>query len=163
MAAVVADDAIKQPEHPDGGKWLVIWVVPDGRSIFADSISEIVEEIIPGYADLDDDEGDPHLEARVATLAHLGGQAQASILAAEAGENFSEDELTAMLTPKELIVDIDAWNPAVPLLLLTTNYEPFTEHRAPDGTVIWLDPVSEVTFLSALQTLGFGELYVSGT
>lgn len=164
MATAVAQDAIKQPSHPDGQKWLVIWVAPDGRAIFADSISEIVSHIVPGYEELDDSDPsqDAHLEARVATLAKLAGDAQAHIVTDEGLENFTEDELTAMLTPKELIVDIDSWNPATPLLLLTTNYAPFTKHPAPEGAVVWLDPISEVTFLSGLQNLGFGELWVTG-
>lgn len=164
MVAVVAHDAIKQPAHPDGDKWLVVWVAPDGRAIFADSITDVIGEVITGYADLDDSDpnADPHLEARIATLASLGSSAQAAILQHDGAEHFTEEELTALLTPKELPVGIETWNPSTPLLLLTTTYAPFTEHKVPEGSVVWLDPVTEVTFLSAMQTLGYGELWVSG-
>lgn len=163
MVAVVVEGGVKHPVHPDGDKWLVVWVEPNGRAVFADSISEIVAELVPGYADLDDEvEDDSHLESRVATLAHLAARAQAAVLAEEGPSAFSEDELTAMLTPKDEAAPLTHWNPAAPLVLLTTSYKPFTDAEQPVGAVIWLDPVSETTLLSSLQSLGYGELWVAG-
>lgn len=163
MVAVVAHDAIRKPTHPDGQMWLVVWVSPDGRAIFADSITDVVNEIIPGYADLDDTDmtKDEHLEARIGTLAHLGGNAQAVMVADEGSDGFTEVELTAMLTSKELSAGVDSWNPAVPLVLLTTSYTPFTDVAQPEGSIVWLDPTSEVGFLNSMQTLGYGELWVN--
>lgn len=161
MVALTAPDPIKQPPHPDGEKWLVIWVAPDGCAIFADSISDIVAEIIPGYADLEDDEDDAHLQARTTTLAHLATIAQSAIVS-DAGNEFSAHEVDVASEPKDSVAKLESWGASYPLLLLTVLYEPFTEVVRPSGAIVWLDSSNEVAFLNAAQTLGHGELWVAG-
>ena len=164
MVAIIARDAIKQPDHPDNVPWLVVWVSRNGDAIFADSLSDIVGVIIDGYADLDDEgDDDPHLEARIDALAPLAAAAQALILADLAARDIqlSEDELTAALLDKERPTSLSRWNPAEPLILLTTTYEPFTDAPAPEGAVLWLDPTNEAAFLGSLNKIGEGELWTS--
>lgn len=164
MVAIIAQDAIRQPEHPDQKPWLVVWIARNGDAIFADSLSDIVAVLIDGYDDLDDEgDGDPHLEARIDTLAPLASAAQALILADLAARDIqlSEQELTAALLDKEQPTSLTRWNPAEPLILLTTTYEPFTDAPAPEGAILWLDPTNEAAFLGSLNKIGEGELWTS--
>lgn len=164
MVAIVARDAIRQPEHPEHKPWLVIWIVRNGEVIFADSLSDIVGVLIDGYGELDDDgDDDPHLNARIDTLAPLAQAAQALILADFAAREvrLSEEELNAALLDKEKATDLARWNPAEPLILLTTSYEPYTDAPAPEGAILWLDPTNEAAFLGSLNKIGEGELWMS--
>lgn len=166
MVAIVAHDAIRQPAHPDNRPWLVVWVgANSGDAIFADSLSDIVGKLIEGYDDLDDeDDNDLHLQARIDALAPMAAQAQAIVLAdlSERGIRLTETELNAALRNKEDAAGITRWNPAEPLVLLTTAYEPFADAPRPEGSILWLDPTNEAAFLSALNKLGAGELWVTG-
>lgn len=163
MVAVVSTDAVHVPPHPEGERWLVVWVGPDGNAVFADSMTDVIGEIIPGYLDLDDeDEDDLALDARIVALAQASSRAQAARLAAEPDHPLSEDELNVALLPKQQAPDITAWNPALPLLLLTTHYAPYTDEPRPEGAIVWMDPSTELTFLASLQKVGFGEMWLSG-
>lgn len=165
LVAIVSQDAVHKPEHPEGRAWVVAWVTEDGGAIFADSLSDIVGEIIPGYNDLDDDHRDDlHLQARLDLLAPLAARAQAVVLTELAYQNvhLSEAELNAALRDKELAAGISRWNPAEPLILMTTAYEPYTDEPRPEGSILWIDPTNEAAFLSSLNKLGEGELWVTG-
>lgn len=166
MVAIVAHDAIRQPKHPEDRPWLVVWVGRDGDAIFADSLSDIVGVLIEGYDDLDDEhEDDLHLQARIDFLAPLAAHAQTMILAdlAQRGIHLTEEELNAALRSKEEPVGVARWNPAEPLILLATAYEPYTDEARPEGSILWLDPTNEAAFLSSLNKLGIGELWVTGS
>lgn len=165
LVAIVAHDAVRQPPHPDGHSWLVVWVGSDGDAIFADSLSDIVAVLIDGYDELDDEhEDDLHLQARIDYLVPLASHAQTLTLTdlAQQGVHLSEEELTAAMASKELPVRISRWNPAEPLVLLTTAYEPYTDDTAPEGSILWLDPTNESAFLGSLAKVGVGELWVTG-
>lgn len=166
MVAIVARDAIQQPEHPEHRPWLVVWVARNGDAIFADSLSDIIGVLIPGYGELDEEhEDDLHLQARIDCLAPLAAHAQTLVLAdlATRGVHVSSKELNAATLHKEQSTALDRWNPAEPLILLTTAYEPFTGRAAPEGAVLWLDPTNEAAFLGSLSKIGEGELWVTGS
>lgn len=54
------------------------------------------------------------------------------------------------------------WQHVVPLVLIATDYLPFTGREAPTGNVLWLDPSTEVTYLRSLARLGILEFRVHG-
>lgn len=164
MVAVVVED-LAWPAHPEGRTWLVGWLTRKGDMVFADSLSDIVGVLIPGYDELDDEhEDDLHLQARIDYLAPIAKQAQALILAdlASQGVRLSDEELNAALRDKEQPAGIERWNPADPLVLLTTAYDPFTDTPRPEGSVRWLDPTNEAAFLQSLVKVAEGELWLAG-
>lgn len=135
------------------------------RTVLADSLTEIVGVILDGYEEAvaaDDDAA--LLEARIAALAQLAGAVQAQLAAeladSSGGEGVPEEVLQVLLAPKDgRIVELDEWPLPVPLLVLSTQYAPYSPVPVPAGSmVLVLDPVSERGFLDALQTLGFGVL-----
>lgn len=165
MVAIIAQNAIKIPVHPQGHDWLVVWVAKNGDAIWADSISDIVAALIPGYEELDDEvEDDLFLNARIDVIVPLASQAQSMILAdmAQRGIRLTESELNAALRSKELPAGVAQWNPSEPLVLLRTSYFPYTDDPAPRGSVLWLDPSSEISFLSSLSELGEGLIFAAG-
>lgn len=164
MVAVVTPDVVTVPEHPEGGRWAVIWAAADSpRTIFADSVSEVIAEIIPGYAEAwEKDDFDQLLNLRINVLVQLANVAQAGALAA-VDEPLTEEQIKTLLASKEEPVKIRDWEPAVPLVLIVSCYEPYTTSPRPNGAIKWLSPESEVDFLASLSTLGAGHLWVSGT
>ena len=42
----------------------------------------------------------------------------------------------------------------MPLVLIETDYEPFTQRPLPTGNIAWLNPYTEETFLESLDVAG---------
>lgn len=110
--------------------------------------------------------------ARVDSASVIAAQFQAVVLAemTAAGEfdpeTSTESVLTALLTPRGTgLVDGaefgGVWDNAVPLLLLTTDYVPFTANTVITGNVEFFDPSTERMYLQSLQKFGFVELFVN--
>ena len=168
MPARVSYTADEIPVHYSG-PWPFVFVVPDGTAVFADTRTEIVDAVIDGYGSLPEPDGedDPAFEARIDSLAGLGSQAQAGILAGlDDGEDIlprlDDGKLTALFTPKDSWpIPILSWDEQIPLILLVTNFEPYTVEPAPSGErIVWLDPTTETGYLDSLAKLGVGELHV---
>ena len=170
-----SEAAVLIPPHPDGGVWIYSVLDGSGTVTFADSASELVAMAIPGYGDIpDDDEG--HDEALIARYAHLVELAErtqhfmvddavksGALVLTEAGEEI----LTALFAPRDRPwegamsasgwTDMD-WRHEVPLVLLASDYAPYTLRETPTGRIVWLDPTTEVTYLRSLNELGLIEL-----
>ena len=168
MSAQVSFQADEIPAH-GGGPWPFVFVGPDGAAVFSDTRTEIVDAMIDCYPAVLDplSMDDQALEARIDSLASLGSQAQAGILASLSDQEellplLDDVKLTALFAPKDSWpIPITTWDEQIPLLLLATNFAPFTETPAPSGErIIWLDPTTETTYLDALSKLGVGELHV---
>ena len=60
------------------------------------------------------------------------------------------------------VLEFEEWTSNTPMLLLATNYAPYTEVIPPEGdAIVWLNPHDERTFLMSLHRLGIGELWVN--
>jgi hypothetical protein len=179
------------PERPGGGPWPYVAVTLSGLTYLADSVTEIIEATLPGYADLKfvdgagnvefiDEGNDVALVMRYVDLIGYAAGLQESLVgtAIERGDFdpalASEDVLTALfaerIVPFEgvpLTDDVNdervnlEWELEVPLVLMTSDYVPFTERPAPTGNIVWLDPTTELTYLRSLDRLGVMKLLVS--
>ena len=143
-------------------------------TVYADTLTELVGFVIPEYGDLPltvDGDADALL-ARVDAAVNAVALAQATVMLAmeEAGEfnpeAASEDVLTALLTARGTALVSGAewggdWAEDVPLLLLATDYAPFTDLVPITGNVQYFDPSDERTFLASLEDLGWARLYVN--
>jgi len=179
------------PENPNGAPWPYAAVSISGESYFADSVTEIIEATLPGYTDLKfvdaagnveflDEGNDVALVMRYDDLIGYATGLQEELVstAIEKGDfdpdAVSEDVLTALFA--ERIVPFEGvplsddandtrvnleWELDVPLVLITSDYLPFTERPEPTGNVIWLDPTTELTYLRSLDRLGVMKLLVS--
>jgi hypothetical protein len=135
---------------------------------FSDDMSDLVGAIIPGYSAVTDDE--EALLARWRCAAATATEVQQLIAAANGLDPSveSEDTLTALFTDRgELVPDgligPGGWTHQVPLVLLATDYEPFTSTPKPGGNIQWLDSSTERAFLRTLSDLGVCMFYTHDT
>jgi hypothetical protein len=185
-----ADDAAT-PAHPAGRKWQYAAVALDGTTYYADSVTEIIDATLDGYAELKhvdengeteffDQGNDLALVMRYDDLVGYATGLQEQIVKTHIEErefdpaSISEEVLTALfaekIVPFEGIpvsddpanTDMDlAWSLEVPLVLLTSDYLPFTDRMVPDGNIVWLDPTTELTYLRSLDKIGVMKLLVA--
>lgn len=179
------------PEHPSGRKWQYAAVKLDGTTYYADSVTEIIDATLDGYAELKhvdengeaeffDQGNDLALVMRYDDLVGYATGLQEQIVKTHIEErefdpaSVSEEVLTALfaekIVPFEGVplsddpanTDMDlSWNLEVPLVLMTSDYSPFTDRMVPDGNIVWLDPTTELTYLRSLDKIGVMKLLVA--
>ena len=161
------------PVREDGSSWPFALLIGE-ETVYADTLTELVAHIIPGYADFAGDE-DGHVLAflaRVDLAAGVASQAQAVVLAEATksgefiAEEESEDVLTILLSQRgSSLIDGspfgNRWDHPVPLVLVSTDFAPFSEHELIDGNVQYFNPGDERVFLESLQAFGFVGLFVN--
>lgn len=164
------------PEYPEGGPWpLAMLFIGDGgepKTALSDTHTALLGALIPKYLDLPETpEGhDSALVARYEHAVALANSIQGDLAAqaADAGHfdpaSESEDVLTAIFTEKtEAFTGVPAadgelnlaWEHEVPLVLIDTDYAPYTARTRPTGRTVWLNPSTEVEYLASLAELGF--------
>lgn len=141
----------------------------NGEITFAETRTELVGHIIDGYDQLpQNEEGhDNALWLRYRAAVQFAGAVQAVVAAAESeAGNFeasliSETDRTAMFGDKgEKPDDIKNWAHKVPLVLISTDYAPYTSTQAPEGNILWINPHNETVFLNSLHEIGVIALYI---
>lgn len=171
MATVIIDGDLPDqlPEHEDGTPF-PFCLARGNRLVLADTRTELVEDLIEGYADLPRTEaGDEDaLYLRYKSVTDVADQFQQIVAAQAANEGKfdhtveSEENLTAIFTPRvEKISDFSPWNHVVPLILISTDYAPFKSEPVPEGNIKFLNPYTETTYLDTLSELGVIELHVN--
>lgn len=157
------------PVRDDGTNFPFAALLEDSI-ILSDSRTGILASLIEGYGDIpENDEGDQ--EALVARYEFSVATADLhqQIIAAEklnSGEfdHTVEDEetLTSIFTSRrERLPEMTRWDHSVPLVLVGTDYAPYTSLVRPEGNVMWVEPYNETLFLNSLEGLGLLELHVS--
>lgn len=134
---------------------------------FSDTLTDLIGAVLPGYGTLSDDDA---LTARWQCAAATATQVQ-QLLAAGADLDpaaESEDTLTAIFTDRALplpvgLVPATGWNHPVRLVLLATDFAPFTDTLPPQGNVELFDPSTERSFLRSLASLGLAQFYTHDT
>ncbi len=120
----------------------------------AQTASELVDELIDGHSEANDDQ---RLLLRARFLAEHANAVQATILADVAHHyELDEDALTVLLHDRDReTIAFDRWDSDIPLLLITTGYMPFTDRPRPAGdSILWLDPSTETSFLRSISSIG---------
>ena len=131
------------------------------------TITELVAAlpgIDPGYLDLDDEAA---LYARYdhAVAAAREAQDQQASDSDDFNPGKASEEVLTMLfaVPKSTpLAGLHAWNELVPLVLIATDYAPYTEQLAPSGNVKFINPADERSFLDTLMDVGLINLVVAG-
>lgn len=156
------------PVHEDGTPYAFAAFVGENL-ILGDSRTDVVSGIIDGYGDIPHTE-EGHLEALVARYEFAVGVADVhqQIIAADklnSGEfdHTLEDEetLTSIFrSRRERLPEMSRWDHPVPLVLVGTDYAPYTTLPRPEGNVQWVEPYNETTLLDSLAALDVLELHV---
>lgn len=141
------------------------------RTILADTRTELLAELIPGYGDLQA-HGDMAPEemawARYCAAVSLADQL-AEVLVGEAvrtgavdPHSLSEDDINTVMPPDRMLSAPfeGTWGGALPLVLVRSDYVPHTQVPVPTGNVRFVDPTTEATLLDSLVEAGLAELMV---
>ncbi|MFS0887026.1 hypothetical protein [Aeromicrobium sp. 179-A 4D2 NHS] len=170
---IIVGDLPDDTGKDDGSLWPFVMLHGE-RTVFADTRTELVGALIPGYDDIATGDDVTALVDRFGESVRLANTLQgfiAGVVANDPDAPFSlatatEEELTLFLSdrldrPVENI-GVTHWDHEVPLVLVTTMFEPHDPgHEIPSGNVLWIDPTDETTFLDSLADLGQIRLFTS--
>jgi len=165
---IETDDTTTTPT-PDE-EFVLLFPSP-GQAIYAPDRTGLVEALIPGYGDLDANvEGDDEaLYLRYNAAKNIAAQVRETIFGSMVSEgkvsygDYTEDELNTILPHGAFEPGppfTGEWTDRVPLVLLRTDYAPFSAYEAPSGNVLYIDPYTETTFLDSLDALGLFKVIV---
>ena len=126
------------------------------RRAYADTMAELVDALSPGYASLATDrERD---EARVSLALDAQVRVQADVAASGRLRDCTDDERTLILGGRHEPPSPATWKAPVPLVLITSFYQPYgalPRPAGPAGQQIWLDPGDDRSLLTTLHAAGF--------
>ncbi|WP_159599117.1 hypothetical protein [Agromyces humi] len=158
MASLVTEE-IDHVLKDDGTPWPFALNTGD-RTVYADTLTDLAAELIPGYAELPDSyDGDVDaFIARVHAASMIANRSQAQLIAATEWFDLAaanEEVATALLAPRGQATNQYAgnWDGPVPLVLVSTDYAPYTDVPLPTGDVSFIDPTDEQTFIHSLADL----------
>jgi hypothetical protein len=172
------ENPVDPPVHDDGTLYpYSMYYDGSKRVAFADTPSDLLAVLIPGYAEMDSEQERVTARIMLATSAQVALQAQINAeIEPEAWEALTETEKNVLTGPRfeqphgwgedEMG---DVWAPSIPLVLVQTGYAPIVANRPqpisalgdvedPDN-IIWLRPADEWEFLSSLARAGWIGLY----
>jgi len=153
----------------DGTSWHAALTYEGGAIVVADTVTELVADIIDDYEFEDTVEGaraalDARYDFALEVVTNRQG-IHAWTMGLEGDFDpavESEAVLTMIFAEKDrVVVDIEEWGHKMPLFLISTDYAPYTKAPAPTGNIQWIDPATELTLLLSLQALGDLELLIN--
>lgn len=169
MASVVianAQDGVDPsvPRRPDGSlyRYEMIFGGFSARA-YADSVTELCELLIAGYAELDEDVDQATLRIQHAVRSQV--QLQAEILSQHGMEGCTPAERALLVGSRHEPPAVAVWQPDVPLVLVDVYYEPLGPLPCPKGSprgggpegsnLVWLRPGDEAALVESLAQAGF--------
>lgn len=171
MTYVITEGTPTPQPQENGEPWPLALLLDESTTMFCDSYTDILEEVIDGYEEIpDDNEGDKQaLVMRVEHAVVVASTVQAMMLHDAVTEGAfdiaaaDEDVIATLLTDRtQPIREIESWDHAVPLVLLTLDYEPYNVlHAPPSGNIVWIDPADEADYVRSLASLGVIQLFVN--
>ena len=176
MSTSIMEPAAAVTSNPRGDRPIQVATRPDGsnyryevishtaeRRIYADTMTAIVNELIEGYADVET-AGDADM-LRLLDAVQLQVEMQAHLVLYGNRDALTPEQLAIATGHRNTPPEIDAWrHEDLPLVLVSTYYEPVGELPVPDsvpGSIIWLDPTDEETFVYSLHEAGVIDLAMS--
>lgn len=152
----------QMPLREDGTAWPYALLASEGTegvAILSDTVTELVAHVIPGYPEDHDSALIARYQTAVATANDFQRMLVAEAVVAEKIdlEELDEDTLNVLFGNRAVPVDgevVQHWDAEPPLVLIETDYEPFTGRTPITGNVLWLDPSDEAVFMRSLTNLG---------
>lgn len=152
------------PTKPGGQPYAYEMIYAGGaRRAYADTAVELVDALIPGYAE----QTNPREQAQARIRLALDTQVrlQAELATSAQLQDCSEDERAVILGSRDVPPSPSNWTAPVPLVLVTVFYRPTGRLARPDGPEdrqIWLDPADEWQLLLSLHNAGVIQLGMRG-
>lgn len=152
------------PLHEDGTGYAYCLYFNDNSEIaFADTLTELVSALIPGYANLTETDRDVE---RIRYAQTAAAEVQAEILLHIDESDVTPEQWAALTSPRFLPQPrADWWTTDVPLVVVETGYAPYTETPRPasalqdgieeDNPIWFINPAEEETLLDTLHSVGY--------
>jgi len=130
---------------------------------FADSYVELLGVLIPGYAQMPEEE---QIYQRIRLAQSAATRVQSEVLMDHDSSEVTKEEWDALVSPRAITQPrADWWSCPIPLVVVETGYEPFTDIPRPasalsDGNAVspnlwWIRPIEEEDFLISLHEVGY--------
>ncbi|MEV0203062.1 hypothetical protein [Nonomuraea sp. NPDC050691] len=152
----VADRPPLAPAKGDGSLYRYEMIFAGGSlRAYADDPAELVAAFHPGYDTLETPE--QRHEARLRAALDAQVRIQAELAADDPLEACSPEERAVLLGGRHVPPAPEEWTAPVPLVLVTSFYEPegsLPRPRGPEELQVWLDPTDDWTLLSTLHAAG---------
>ncbi|MFF5265362.1 hypothetical protein ACFY4C_41310 [Actinomadura viridis] len=149
------------PTRPDGTLYAIEIIYGGGRwRGYADTHEQALSLLITDYADLTDDE--TRLRARIRAAVDIQVALQAVLAAGEQLQACNDTERQLLLASRDTPPLLEVWRAPVPLVLVTSFYQPIGPHPRPieadAGEIWWVDPTTATTLLESLNSHGWLQL-----
>lgn len=156
------DEPVLAPTKDSGdGYRYCMYFNGDVDVAFADSILELLDTLIPGYATLSEEDQDV---ARIQFSQTAAATVQAAIMAELEPGDVTDEEYKILGAPRQLAQPtVTFWTSQVPLIAVETSYAPYTDVPRPasgtsateeDSNIWWIRPMDEEEFLVSLHEIG---------
>lgn len=160
------------PTRADGSEWSHVLTMRDGSTVYADSVDEVVEELIPGWADFTEDARGDALIRHAADAAADAQQRRIAEAVSRGALDLSDPDAAGVLfvleADKQVSLRLETpdrpgeqadWEGPVELVLLRTSYQPHGEAPPIGGHTVWLDPSDPASFLLSLRAAGVNDYW----
>jgi hypothetical protein len=140
-----SDGSYYQYELIDSAAW---------ARVYSDDIKELMEYLIPEYTG--------EYTQRLNHAISMQVKIQAQILSYYLDADVTDEEYSILVGPRHIQPEIKLWTSQVPLILIDSFYEPYTNTTPPVGNfiekndnILWIEVAkSESTYLKSLDYLG---------
>lgn len=157
------DGPVAAPVHDDGrGYRYCMYFNSDIDVAFADAYEELLGVMIPSYGEMSEEDQVFH---RIRLAQTAAAQVQAAILASLEEGEVTDEEYQILSAHRGLTQPrADWWTSQVPLVVVETSYQPFTDVPRPASAISatadapnlwWIRPTEEEDFLISLHEVGF--------
>jgi len=174
MSVEVIDNLTEVAEAPTartkegGGQYRYEMMVDGGkRRVYGDTPEELLGYFIPGYQLLTDEVERTTERLLYAVTVQVALQALVlSGMEVDQGLTPSLEERAVLEAPRDVPPQVTLWESEIPLVLVSTYYQPDGELPRPTGllgepgydepyNLIWLDPSGDMPFLVSLHQAGW--------
>lgn len=157
------DGPVVPPLHDNGvGYRYAMYFRGNVDIAFADSYADLMDVLIPGYDSLSDED---QALSRIQLAQSAAAQIQGMILAAVEDEEISDEEWAVLSAPRTGPQPrADWWTSEVPLVVVETAYQPFTDVPRPASglsstadasNLWWVRPAEDEELLFSLHEIGY--------
>jgi hypothetical protein len=168
IANTTADQPPPPPPRRGDGTAYRYELLYDGatRRAYADTVTELLAALIVDYRGAGDDEA--RLTRRILHAVRTQVALQAALVADIGLHGCSADDTTVLLAPRDTPPAPTEWAAPVPLVLVTSFYQPAGPLPRPRATarpgghvgrLLWLAPDSEAGYLRSLHDAGVVRLH----
>lgn len=146
------------PRKPDGALYRYEMILPGAaRRGYAENTEQLLDLLAPGYLETHGPRA--RAAARIDLAVRAQVHVQAQLADPDALARCTDEQRALLLGARALPPAPAVWDGPVPLVLVTTFYQPTGRLARPreqdGGQVWWIDPTTPMSLLTSLHTVGW--------